>query len=278
MYSLIDRLVFTDGQYVRWGVTWPLFRETLQLHFRRATLNMAKVRRPITYAGLEDIHVAKHMKLLADLNEHSASVLVRVWTGCAMTAKRKHMLDHSFSPMCQCEREEQSIEHLLYHCPLVPPPSPEEYEWRAKPSAFSVTLLCSYWATPDDMVTWESMCRRAIRILTQSVMPERRVDWKGHCVAYDASLSLVYCIRCHISRKSRDQAFVMTHECEGDRLGFSLAQGEYIRKDLHLLRLDMRSWKRASQRPAIMCVFCKTWAWARSSYRWSRPCILSGFF
>ena len=204
----VDRLIFVDGQYVRWLVRWPLFRETLQLHFRRATLSMARVRRPITYAGLEDIHVVKHMKFLADLPPHAASIIVRVWTGCAMTAKCKHMLDHAYSPMCQCEQDEQTMEHLLYHCLLVPPPTTDEREWRAKPSAFSTTLLCSYWATPADMTTWESMCRRAIRVQTQSITPERRVDWKGHCVAYDASLSYLL--------------YTLPHVQEGQGSGFHL--------------------------------------------------------
>ena len=273
----MDRLEFVDGTYVRWRVNWPLFKETLSRQFRRATLHMARTRRPVTYEGLEDIHIICHRKLLRELHPHAVTIMLRVWTGCAMTAKRKHLLDPAYSPMCQCEQAEQTIEHLLYHCPLVSPIPDDLREWQSKPSAFSITLLCSYWATPDDMAKWERMCKRAIHILAQSVHPERRVEWKGHCVAYDTTLSLVYCIRCHISRKSRDQAFITTQECEGDMLGVSLAEGEYVRVEHHLLRLTMRDWKRASLRPALTCIFCKRWAWARSRRGWSHPCVLSGF-
>ena len=157
----VDKLEFADGTSVRWLVRRPLFKETLTHQFRRATLHMARTRRPVTYDGLEDTHVNRHRKFLSDLHPHAASTILRVWSGCAMTAKRRHMLDPACSSMCQCQQAEQTIEHLLCHCPLAPPIPEDLREWQSKPSAFSTTLLCSYWATPDDMSAWErSACAR----------------------------------------------------------------------------------------------------------------------
>ena len=270
-----DWLEFPDETRLRWLVRWPMFRDEFVKQFRRASLKCAVTRRPNFYAGLEDVHVKKHMTLLAEQPPHATSVLLRVWCGCAMTAQRKHMLDPAVSEECQCGAECQSIEHLLYHCPLVSPPDDDMREWSRLPSAFSSALLCSWLFDPKQMEVWERMCKRAIMVLTQHVDIQREHNWKGHFVTFDSTLQVAFCVRCFVSRKVRDQLFVATMECTGDLMGNTLEEGAYMRYNLHLLRLTLRPWKRASLRPALTCIFCKRWAWARNRGGWSKPCLLS---
>ena len=110
----------------------------------------------------------------------------------------------------------------------------------------------------------KEVCQRAVRVLTQDLRIKRELDWKGHEVVYDSQKRLAYCLNCFTSRKIRDQHFVASSPCPGCLLGAPCLEGSYIVINGHIFRCEMRSWKRASSRPGLICQLCEEWYWPRT--------------
>ena len=262
----ISGVKFPDTSTVAWSRDWDYLRERFLDQYRKSVLLLLSKRRPATFGGIRDLAVAKHVEFLNTLSAHQASLIVRVWCGCAMTAARRHVINPSASPECTCGEPSQTLPHLMYHCPHVSPPSAAMMRWKELEPAQSVALLCPYLPVPDEVRDWKEACQRALAILTTRVRVTERFDWKGHIPVTNATGQVAFCCRCFVSRKMRDQGFIASDPCRGDIMGGPCVEGDYIVLGEKVFRCVFFPWKRASQRPGFECAKCHEWAWPR---RWS---------
>ena len=68
-------------------------------------------RRPKSFGGLTDIAVHGHRKLLTSLDSYIQKILLRIWTGCALTQAHQHMLHPKEPAFCPCGAERQTLAH-----------------------------------------------------------------------------------------------------------------------------------------------------------------------
>ena len=268
---------FHNGYGVSWERPWREFREAVLLRYRQARLACLRERRPDEYDGVEDIDVAQHNAMLRLVGPQSASLLIRLWCGCAMTGAHRAKIDPTLSTACPCGAPVQDIAHLLYKCELLTPPTRAIREWSLRDPSSSIALLCPKHLMPSERAVWREVCLRAVRVLIQDLRVARELDWKGHEIAYDHQHRLAYCIRCFTSRKFRDQHFVASAPCPGPVVGVECPEGSYMKINGHLFRCEMKSWKRASARPGFVCYLCGEWYWPRTmSKRYPHPCPRAG--
>ena len=165
----------------------------------------------------------------------------------------------------------QTFAHLLWGCPLTPPPSPEIQHLADLPSAQSVAHLLPEGSDARDILIWKTSLTRAVRImgmhdLTENLVHVRQdVDMKGHVFATSEDGSYVFCSRCFISRKSRDRKWILLHPCAyPDRPARNLWE-EYT-LDAHLVRLQMKRWRHFAWRPSLKCLYCEQEVWAKAGF------------
>ena len=159
----LDAVKFNDGSGLAWDRPWDEFRNIILNRFRRSRLRTLSLRRGL-YEGLTDLDVQQHTQLLGLLSPHSASIMLRVWCGCAMTGSWRARMDPMTSPACPCGAPCQDIEHLVYHCEMFQPASRTVREWGRRPPAYSSALLCPPFCTPREKQAWRETCQRAIKV------------------------------------------------------------------------------------------------------------------
>ena len=125
---------------------WFVARKVMLAHLKQEQARRLAMRRPTLYAGLITWNPKQHSKLLMSLSPLKAKILLKIWTGSIM-CKHKRPQIYGESPMCACGHQEQTIQHLLWSCPLTPPPPVHlDHRRNLPPSA----VCCSFIA---------SMCR-----------------------------------------------------------------------------------------------------------------------
>ena len=127
-------------------------------------------RRPRVYEGIASVDVTQHKNLLREVSSYQASVLLRVWSGVAMTRAHKHTIMPQESPLCACELENQTIDHLLFRCPLSGTVMPEEEAWASRRPAQTVALLCPREIDPDVKKVWRNLCFKVIQVLSSPLV------------------------------------------------------------------------------------------------------------
>ena len=230
-----------------------------------------KKRRPILFEGICELNVKQHRKLLRSLSSYQGSVMLRIWGGCALTRAHRNTIDPSVSAACDCGHESQSLSHLLYECPCVPAPPLHIRAWSQREACFASALLCPPLPQVQELATWREVCMRAIAVLTNLTIGDSHVDWKNHEVTSDMSLSVVFCVKCMVSRSIRDHRHIAAKPCPGEMLGNTCAEGDYIRHSGHILRCKMATWKSSSLRPKLCCVLRPFSCWP-SSFPPRVPC------
>ena len=217
----VSGIKFPDTSTFSWTRPWDELRLKLSLQYRKSVLALLVKRRPMTYEGLEDLSVRNHVLLLNSLSPHQAVLMVRIWSGCVLTAARRNRLDPTSDPSCTCGSEHQTVPQLLYHCPHVSPPSQEIRDWGTLPPAFSSALLCPNLPMPSQVRDWKEVCKRALAVLTMRINVTQRHDWRGHTPQIDTTGQVAFCTSCFISRKTRDQAWIASEPCAGMLRGFT---------------------------------------------------------
>ena len=100
-----------------------------------------------------------YSKFLNTLPPYDASVIFRLWTGTAMAMHKRHQI-YEESAACMCGCEDQTLQHVLWACPLVPsPPLALEYR-RHLPSAQAVAHLLPANVDQRKIHLWKESCRR----------------------------------------------------------------------------------------------------------------------
>ena len=112
---------------------------------------------------------------------------------------------------------------------------------------------------------------RAVNILSRKGHCEghrhtvRERDLQGHVVATTRGGEYTYCMKCFISRRSRDAEWIFLKACAHDDRD-PLAGGEVTRKG-HVCSMKMETWKTLSQRPRLLCEKCGLKAWATMGFK-----------
>ena len=68
------------------GWKWDDLRDRIVLAYKTHQLRVLEERRPGVYAGILPLQPKKHAKMLLKLSTYQASIMMRIWTGCALTA------------------------------------------------------------------------------------------------------------------------------------------------------------------------------------------------
>ena len=175
-----------------------------------------------------------------------------------MTRSHRATLDKTVEPTCECGASCQDIPHLLFFCPLVPPPSPLVLSLCSAPPALASALLLS-----PSQRGWKDAWKEAcIRIKKEDLRPQATIrDMKDHVPALESTHQYFYCCRCHVARRARDYKWLFMKPC-GRAEEPIVCEGDYIFRSGHLVRLQMRTWRTSSIRPAFSCLKCPIWWWA----------------
>ena len=147
---------------------WKELRPRILKGLKSSSWNILATRRPGTYGGLEgrSINVNLHKKFLASLPPYVSKVLLRIWSGCALTRKHKHKIGMCESPICACGMEDEDVPHIVARCSLLPPPEWDLLQWNLLPPANSCALLFLEGMDPHLVPTWKRVCMRVVRSLT----------------------------------------------------------------------------------------------------------------
>ena len=186
--------VITDFGLVSVGDSWERLKERSLMFYHATKLRALALRRPRVYEGLETIDTKQHERLLKKVHPYHAAVLIKVWTGAAMTGAHRKTIFPEHDDACECGHSPQSLHHLLYHCPLSPPPLPHVERWGRDLAFKAVALLCPKHLGPEGVKTWEDTCMRAVRAISRISTPVEAIDWKGHEITVSECKSIVLCI------------------------------------------------------------------------------------
>ena len=164
----------------------------IEFHCRRLA-----EKRPRLYAGIQALQPKQHRKLLKGMTPYSAATLLRIWAGSVLTKAHKNTIDATQDPACGCGAESQTIDHLLYHFPMVEQPDPPDNclgrEMPSRVSCFVVPTL-----DQSALAVWRKVCFRAVSVVSSAPAPSPKVDWKGHIPHHDAfGIHLLHQMLCH---------------------------------------------------------------------------------
>ena len=278
----------------RWGITvscdgfqvgtrllpsreqWFVARKVLMAHLKGEHARRLAERRPLLFEGLATWNHKQHNRLLMMVTPYERKVMLRLWTGSSMyqhkRALKRHQVYGESSKCC----EDQSLWHLLWQCPCVPPP-PIALEYRKHlPRAQLVAHLLPEKADRAEVILWRQSCKRAVVVLSMNLSGEPRqreeVDTKGHEVAANPKGTYVFCKKCFICRRVRDKKWIWTKPC---RLAENepRALGEAWACDGHEITLSMGRWKTTAERPLFTCSLCGVQVWATSGFKLPCPAI-----
>ena len=162
---------------------WSDFKKAITRNYRLLQWKLLSERRTL-YHGLSQVNVKQHQKLLDSLSQYDTCVIIRVWTGAAMTLEMKSKFQ-DVSPQCPCGEGPQSVEHLMYHCPLHPCEDLGVLALSRQPPAYANALLCRIEWDARELTVWRRACKRVISLLqmpTVNVPQERPFEPKMHVI------------------------------------------------------------------------------------------------
>ena len=256
-------------------------------------LRSSEARRPGKFAGPFLPNWRAMRRLHASLSPKDAVVLLRIWAGAAMTASHRHTIDSQESALCKECQCEETVEHLMWHCPLHEQGRPHSLAWwHTLPPAASQSLLCPRNESLSFLTDWRRACRWGITVLTRrraELLPQENdgdeqedpdqmfdslphyadvsvKEGNGHFLVFLASRGYAFCARCFIARKARDAHFVLVKPCARPS-ELPLLEGDYAIRKGHIVRLIMGQWKTSSLRPKLVCVRCGREQWATAQFK-----------
>ena len=198
---------------------WFVARKVLMAHIKEGQAKKLAERRPFVFGGLTGWNHKQHCRFLMASTPYHRMILLRLWSGAAMTQHKRQQL-YAESPKCECGCEEQTLWHLFWNCPCYPPP-PIALEFRKHlPRSQSVAHLLPMHADKTEIALWRQSCRRAVDILSREPSKtdteERSVDTKGHEVGVNLTGTYAYCRKCYITRRIRDKKWIWTKRVQGE--------------------------------------------------------------
>ena len=252
--------------------SWGECRKAALQHIKNLQFASLQMRRPNTYSGLSSCCEKQHRKLLKSLPSYEQGVLMKIWTGSAMT-KAKHAVMEQADSTCECGEGVQNLEHLLWHCPIQGPPPVDIAYRKDLPPSQAVAHILPRGVDSREVTLWRKSCLRAIMIVSRREVsgdrrPEREHmrERKGHDVAVTEDGAYTYCQKCFISRRSRDASWIFLKQCEHAERE-SLQEGGHVVTRGHEATMVLATWKHSAKRPQLRCNTCGQHAWATSGFR-----------
>ena len=132
---------------------WFIAQKVLLAHLKRQQCLRLALRRPLLFGGLEAYNVKQHLALLRILSPLDSAVIMKLWSGSAMCAYKRAQIYHE-SASCACGAEQQTVSHLLWHCPLQPPAPMHIIYLQHLPPFRSVSHLLPLHAEQRDIRDW----------------------------------------------------------------------------------------------------------------------------
>ena len=155
--SVSSRGFYLDEVFLSATNLWSVCRKTLVRFLKKQQAASLAVRRPGLYAGITEYNEKQHSRLLRSLSNFDASCLLRVWAGSVMCGHKRAQM-YGGSAQCECGDENQTWEHLVWHCPCVPPPPPRISHLARLPASVSVSHILPKGASPDEVGVWRESC------------------------------------------------------------------------------------------------------------------------
>ena len=254
-----------DGNLFYLRTDWRELRPRILKALKISSWTQLAVRRPVVYGGLDSksILISQHKRLLASLSPYEAKVLLRVWSGCALTRKHRFTIGQLDSPTCSCGMEDEDVPHLVSRCALLPPPTWDLLQWSLLTPVNSAALLFLEGMDSSLIPTWRRVCKRIVWALTQGareVDVRDGMDWKGHMVDMDSTGMYTYCTGCFVTRRARDAKYIAVRPCESQ--GEHVREGEVTDIHGHHAKLEFSSWRLSALRPRFTCLSCESSWWA----------------
>ena len=282
-------------QQFTWANGWRALRKGIVQALKDHAYCKLQQRRPLRYEGDFMPNWKAMSKFLRRLSPVVSSTLLRIWGGVPMTGDRKFRLMGAESGACKCGAQAETLEHLMWDCPMFATQRPLHLTWWSTlPNACVQTLLCPRSESNAFVRDWQSVCAWALKALHLAFRAERQeieahpttpmallqqvansetpfCEVKGHCVVPMVQHGYVVCMRCYVARRARDAHYLGVRHCK-------LAEnppaciGDYVVKQKHIARLYLDTWKRTSCRPRMQCVKCLAQQWATADFR--AVCVL----
>ena len=212
------------------------------------------------------------MKYLRSLNPYMQMVIARVWAGCPMTLAHRKTIDPSIDATCPCGGADQTIEHLLFSCDLLPEVPGLDSLKDLSPS-FTRALIFSKHLPREMVGIWRDACKKIIEALSFRALNmqepeslEKRLwshNSKGHLCVLDVTRTYAFCTLCFVSRRTRDIKYLYSRTCPNPE-NLPTMEGDYAIVERHVARLTMSQWRRSAFRPKFLCVLCGVSWWAPS--------------
>ena len=268
-WVLTKHEIITPNREIRFRSDWPVIRKIIVEEWKRQEWARLALRRPTVFGGLTVLDVKSHVQMMRSLSTYRETTLLRVWAGCPMTRAHRSTVDPLISPLCECARERQTIEHLLLRCPARKNPPIPTQRLKDMSTAMTQALLLMKGECAEVKRAWKQACHFIVDTLTskQQIEPCEQLEpivphhLKGHAICVEHTGCYSYCARCQVARCIRDAHFIGVKECAGI-YDPPLCEGNYFRQGSHCIQMTMRTWKNACLRPRLRCVHCGKEAWA----------------
>ena len=194
-------------------------RKVVVAHMKKEQAKRLALRRPALFHGLELWNHKQHSRLLS-LPPLKAALLLKLWSGSIM-CKHKRSQVYGESSECPCGAPSQTVPHLLWSCPLVPPPPINIGYRRHLPSSQSVSHILPERAGLAEVRLWRQSCLRALDVLSNPLEAEPRFredpqEARGHILATSEEGTYVFCRKCYIARRMRDCKWIFLKQCAHD--------------------------------------------------------------
>ena len=259
---------------------WQSIRKLVIRSLKDLAFRNLQDRRPDKFAADFSCGWNHMRKFWKSLPSYEAATIMSIWSGSVMTASHRHTMDPTFSPLCACRQENQTLDHLMWRCPLHSRNRPMDLAWWAQlPKASSVSLVFPRHETMAFYRDWKRVCKWALVVVSRRFsgeeVGEESLDLpaeatsdmhNGHTPIVREDIGYVWCSKCFVTRKMRDRQFLFLKPCVmKDEI--PTPEGHYMRRDSHLVRVILHPWKLHSWRPRMTCVWCRREHWATACFR-----------
>ena len=164
-WEVSSRLLTTPFGSVPFHRPWDISRPTILSYLKQHAWRHLERRRPATYAGLGDVFVEEHVKLMKTLNSYQQVTIARVWAGCPMSLSHKKTLDPTIDDTCPCGNGPQTIVHLLFSCELLQE-FPGQSSLQDLTPSFTSALIFSRHLPLEMVGIWRQACWKIIDALS----------------------------------------------------------------------------------------------------------------
>ena len=252
---------------------WKEMRASPERHLRSREFAALALRRPETFGGMTLLNARIMRKFARSLDNYSAMVLLKVWTGSTMVGARKQLITKEPHP-CRCGEPNQSLRHLLWECPLhLVPPSSDLWEWAGQENFMSVSHLLATGMSNKLVAIWTRSCLRLVHLLSAynrerrdpeaGIGGERRAN--GHDVVLTADSTYAYCAKCKIARRVTQAKWIFCKPCRAVDEAPTY-EGQEFSLMGHTGTMVMERWKVCGLRPKLRCKRCLSSVWATAGF------------